>query len=249
MTETFLSGAQFDLPLYEGKPRTTYMICSTARCGSTLLCGLLQSTGCMGVPHEYFNLANHGQQLIGRLKTTPGLQVTMEEYLGYLVSHRTTDTGVFGLKAHINQCLPFFQNGLIAKYFGPVKYIAIRRRDLLGQAISLVIASQTSKWTSHETAAAAPAYSSEAIEKALTTSALHNSLWDQFFLVNGIEPCVVTYEDLLENPKGEVQKVIDYVGVDADPAVDLARAGLSQEANSLNRQWKDRFQETLRIQG
>lgn len=248
MTATFLSGVEFDLPLYEGTPLTTYMICSTPRCGSTLLCGLLQSTGCMGVPHEYFNLPNHGQQLIGRLKTTPGLNVTMEEYLGYLVSHRTTASGVFGIKAHINQCLPFFRNGLISKFLGQVKYIGIRRRDLLDQAISLVIASQSNKWTSHEQATAVPIYSSEAIEKSLTVGALQNCLWDQFFAANDIEPCLVFYEDLLEKPQQEVQKVIDYVGVAANPTISLAQAGLSKEANSTNREWKDRFRSELRIQ-
>src|SRR5947209_13992998 len=105
MAETFLSGPEFDLPLYEGKPRITYMICSTGRSGSTLLCSLLTNTGVMGVPHEYFNLSRHGQFLIKRLKDRADGEIPMEEYFDALVKHRTTPNGVFGIKAHINQCL------------------------------------------------------------------------------------------------------------------------------------------------
>ena len=107
MTETFLSGAEFDTPLYEGDPPIKYMICSTGRSGSTLLCSLLNNTGLMGVPHEYFHLSQHGKLLIQRLITNhESRDVTMKEYLETVMQHRTTPNGVFGIKGHFNQVKP-----------------------------------------------------------------------------------------------------------------------------------------------
>ena len=241
MAETFLSGAEFDLPPYDGKPRITYMICSTGRSGSTLLCSLLTNTGVMGVPHEYFNLSRHGQFLIKRLNSDAEKGIPIDVYFDAIVRHRTSPNGVFGIKAHINQCLRHYESGFISSYFGEIKHVFMRRRDSLGQAISLVIASQTGKWTSHEKSAAEPVYSREAIEKSLALTAYYDGLWDQFFAQNKIEPCRIFYEDILAKPNEEIQRVVDFVGVDVKVAINLEQAGLSREATSLNEEWRDRF--------
>lgn len=248
MFETFLSGAEFDTPPYEGEPRTKYMICSTGRSGSTLLCSLLHKTGVMGVPHEYFHLAQHGKLLIQRL-IDPGLSrnVTMREYLETIVRHRTTPNGVFGIKGHFNQCQPHFKSGLVGQFFGEMKYVAIRRRDMLAQAVSLVIASQTGKWTSHEEKQNEPSYSYERIEGAMSVGVFHNYLWDLFYDANNIEACIVYYEDILERPQEEIQRVVNFVGVEQEVSVDLSDAGLQKEATPLNLEWQERFRNELKI--
>jgi len=246
--ETFLTGAEFDTPVYEGDPPTKYMICSTGRSGSTLLCSLLHNTGVMGVPHEYFHFAQHGKLLIQRL-IDPKLSrnVTTTEYLDTIMRHRTTPNGVFGIKAHFNQCQSHFKSGLIYKHFGDMKYVAIRRRDMVAQAVSLVIASQTGKWTSHEKKQKEPIYSYENVEGAMTVGVFHNYMWDLFFQENGIEACIVYYEDLLERPSEEVQRVVDFVGVDAQVEVDLDQAGLQKEATQINLDWQESFRKELKI--
>jgi trehalose 2-sulfotransferase len=242
MTDTFLSGPEFDLPIYKGKPKKSYIICSTGRCGSTLLCSLLTNTRVMGVPHEYLNVSRHGQFLIKRLLPDHVGEVPMETYFDALVSRRTTSNGVFGLKAHFNQSLPQYTNGFIPWYFGPIKHVVIRRRDILGQAISLVIAAQTGKWTSHEKATAEPVYSHEDIAKSIEVTKYYNKLWDDLFVLNKIEPWTLYYEDLLERPQQEIQGVVDFVGVRADVDVNLEDAGLKREATPLNAEWRKRFQ-------
>jgi LPS sulfotransferase NodH len=241
MAETFLSGAEFDQPVYEGKPRRVYMICSTGRSGSTLLCSLLTNTGVMGVPHEYLNISRHGQFLITRFLGERDASVSMGEYFDAVVKHRTSPNGVFGIKAHSNQWLPYFKNGFLSGYFGDIKHVVIRRRDILGQAISLVIASQTGKWTSHEEQISEPIYDRGEIEKAIKVTEHYNEIWDKFFAHAEIEPCTVFYEDLLERPTEEIQGVLDFVGVDAKVSIDLEQAGLKREATALNQEWKDRF--------
>ncbi len=247
MSDAYLSGPEFDLPPFEGNPKTTYMICSTGRSGSTLLCDLLTKTGLLGVPHEYFNLPKHGQSLIRRLNSTGKQRITPDEYLDAIVRHRTSPNGVFGIKAHINQCLPHFTNGLIARHFGEIRYIRIRRHDLVAQAVSLVIADQTGQWTSHEDADSEPEYSREAIENAITVTLYHEFLWDEFFSVNNLMPCCVYYEDLLKDPESEVQKVTDFLGLEIEAKGDLSEPGLRKQTTALNQEWKERFQSGLLI--
>lgn len=248
MIETFLSGAEFDTPPYEGDPPVKYMICSTGRSGSTLLCSLLSNTGLMGVPHEYFHLGQHGRLMVQRLIDKDlSRNVTMKEYLTTIMRHRTTPNGVFGIKGHYNQCQPHFKSGVISRYFGDMKYVTIRRRDMVAQAVSLVIASQTGKWTSHEEKQKEPSYKYEEIEGAITIGAFHNCMWDLIFEENGIESCMVYYEDILERPTEEIQRVVDFVGIEADVSVDLTEAGLQKEATQINLEWQELFRKELKI--
>jgi len=247
MKETFLSGAEFDLPLYEHKLRGAYIICSTPRSGSTLLCALLKNTGVMGVPHEYFHLTEHAQILWKRLVPDAKSEITIVEYFNAMVRHRTSENGIFGLKAHINQCFPYYQNGFMSHFFGDIKHVAIRRRDTLGQAISSVIASQTGKWTSEEKASKAAEFAPELIEGALTTILYQNHLWQHFFQLNAIQPCVCYYEDLLENPSNEIQRILDFVGVESNIPVDIEKAGIRKEATQLNEDWRRRFNAAFKM--
>lgn len=247
MSTAFLNGPEFDLPPYEGKPTSPYIICSTARSGSTLLCDLLAATKVLGVPHEYLNIPKHGRQLIARLCQNSPEPASREEYFDVIQRHRTSANGVFGLKAHINQCLVFFQEGFLTGYFGDLKYIHIRRRDTLGQAISMSIATQTDSWTSHEKSTATPQYSDESLRGDISTILYHDYIWEQFFAVNQISPCTVFYEDLLEQPNVEVRRVADFLGVNDAPTVDLANTDLSRQAGGINDEWRQRFNQGLRI--
>ncbi len=183
-----------------------------------------------------------GQFLIKRLMQSTDPQTSMKDYFDAVVRHRTSPNGVFGVKAHSNQCLPHYQSGFIPWYFGEIKHVLIRRRDVLGQAISLVIAGQTGKWTSHEKQTKQAVYSHEAIDKSLQLTAYYNDLWDRFFTTTKIVPLPVFYEDLLDQPTEEIQRVVDFVGVDSKVSISLEDAGLEREATALNQEWRERFE-------
>ena len=95
----------------------SYLVCSTQRSGSTLLCELLRATAVAGVPDEYFErLRGTGlprqprqyfedpsvQDIAARLApTTPGRQEhpgEFESWFGYVLQRATTPNGVFGAK-------------------------------------------------------------------------------------------------------------------------------------------------------
>ena len=94
-----LSDKQFDCPPYDGE-RTYYIICSSARTGSYLLCHLLTNCGVMGVPAEYFTFFSDAKFLIERLKLQNKVKINIPEYVEALKNLRTTPNGVFGMKMH-----------------------------------------------------------------------------------------------------------------------------------------------------
>ncbi len=247
MGDSHFSELKYDLAPYEGKPKTYYMICSTGRSGSSLLCNLLIDTGVMGVPHEYFSFATHGMPLIKRfgIPISPSLDLDLNEYFAAIEKWRTTSNGVFGVKAHVNQCLQSFRNGFVKKHFRNLKFIHILRRNVVAQAVSLSIASQTGKWSSHGNQKQAAVYDFDQIFGCIRTTAGHNAMWDLFFSTNGISPHVVFYEDLLASPTEVIQGVVDYVGVNAKVTVSLANTALKKQGTELNKVWEERFKSEL----
>jgi len=246
--DSFLSGAEFDFAEYEGKPQKTYLICSTGRSGSTLLSSLLTNSGVMGAPHEYFHVAGHREPLIERFNIPAYQPDMMDKYFDAIIKYRTSPNGVFGLKAHITQCLKYFNNGFIKSYFGDIKFIFMLRRNTIAQAISLTIAGQTEKWTSHGTEKKQATYDFDKINRSFGLTSYQNALWERVFKANKITPHVIFYEDLLEAPTEQIQMIADFIGVDTKISIDLASAGLNKQATAQNREWDERFaDEILRI--
>ncbi|MBO9997394.1 MAG: hypothetical protein J7641_00055 [Cyanobacteria bacterium SID2] len=71
-------------------PKLAYAIVSTPRCGTTLLCSLLESTGVAGYPKEHLQRPSQLLTLQCRLDWV--------RYIQMLMTHNTTPNGVFGTK-------------------------------------------------------------------------------------------------------------------------------------------------------
>src|SRR3989442_2258947 len=74
------------------QPHTSYLICGTPRCGSSLLCEALINTGIAGQPEEYFLPRN---ELVWQERWGTS---TYAEYLANIIKQFTTPNGVFGAK-------------------------------------------------------------------------------------------------------------------------------------------------------
>jgi LPS sulfotransferase NodH len=118
------------MPLKE--PTKRYLICSTPRSGSTLLADLLDKTSFAGRPLEYFN--NVYVEDYARTSNTP--QLARQKYWSDLQRMRTTENGVFGVKAHLTQVQQWLgtnEISTIGKFLSGFEHlIFIRRRDKLG---------------------------------------------------------------------------------------------------------------------
>ena len=105
-----------------GHPRLSYLICTTPRSGSTLLCELLEGTGIAGRPDEYFQQLRStglpmsprdylgggadllpgvpvaGGQLVEHSLYDPRRFASFGDYVAWVKERATTDNGVLGFK-------------------------------------------------------------------------------------------------------------------------------------------------------
>ncbi|MFP5270392.1 Stf0 family sulfotransferase [Coleofasciculus sp.] len=131
----------------------SYIVCSTGRSGSTLLCSTLSDLGFCGKPLEYFHPAKIEKYIAQ--DSANGFQ----DYLSQVLQKGTSQNGIFGIKIHWEHFRNFIN--LARKYLGLSRqsdwqiistifpnpyFIYIWRRNLVKQAVSTEIAYQTQKW-------------------------------------------------------------------------------------------------------
>src|ERR1051326_865333 len=152
------------LPMAEVK--LSYVICTAPRTGSSLFCEALARMDVAGRPAEYFDI--HEQNEVYWRKQ---LEIRDDaEYLDKVLKAGTTSNGVFGLKLHYHQA-PALIAKLVAdrvarglpdkarsphpidtidlslrERLGDVRYIWLRRKNKIAQAISYYLAGKTEQW-------------------------------------------------------------------------------------------------------
>lgn len=226
---------EWDLDRYTERP-SVYVVASQPRSGSHYLAALLRQTGSAGVPLEYFHTA-HWNRWVKRCHRSNPLSA-----FRLLCQVRTTPNGVFGVKAHWRQFEMLCHLRLESEFFD-ARFVEITRHDTLGQAISLVIASQTGSWIGGQAAQSRPEFSVPAIQSAISQILIERSGWDRFFAYTGIEPLRVSYERLVENPDETLCRVCEHIGaqwtgVPGEEVTHVQRSQLSDE-------WRQRFLATL----
>ena len=227
-------GPDYDFPEFSGKPQS-YLIATTPRCGSHLLGHLLCATGVLGSPLEYFSKGRL-RDWQERLKAD-----THHDLFQKLFRKRTSPNGWFGVKAHWPQFQQILDDASVYDLFAFKRFIHIKRRDRLAQAISWVIAQQNAAWISFHEPTQEPTYDTAAIENALSVIDTQTAAWKQFFAAQGITPLVVIYEDLVANPDATIDGVLTHCGVDRDPTLARPTHTPQQQASARNQAWADRY--------
>ena len=229
-----------------------YLVCATPRTGSELLCTGLAASGQAGRPAEYLS-----RPYTEAYKLRFGLpHITMNGYWDFLLRHRTSPNGVFGLKMHYEYVPANFRDEggpiRLVKTFD--RLILLQRRDRVAQAISLWKANVTgiyrvSAGGGTTTPRKTPYYSYEEIAKRLETLVQHERSW-RTLLANVPERVIsLTYEELGENYAGAIRRVLTALGLDqaarsVDPAPQLVK-----QRQALDEEWKSRFLEEARNDG
>lgn len=205
-----------------------YAICGEPRVGSAFLARLIRSTGVLGDPFEFFN--------------TPALAKSAERdpaQLDRLVARASSANGVYGLKIFAHQ-FDRAEKSRWAEQLPALAFIHLERDDLLGQAISFVLARQTGRYQDYDKAIGAPRYDGGQIAVALARIAHNQARWRVWFARNAIAPLRLTYEELAADPHGAVVKVAALVGVEGARA-DPDSVNVSVLRDERNEEWRRRF--------
>lgn len=212
-----------------------YAICTAPRSGSNFLSQLLASTGVLGRPLEYFNGAGRRYFDDPAYPDDPVLQIERILVMG------ATPNGVYGLKIFAHQHDWIVDSIRWAELLPELRFVFLKRGDLLAQAISWVRAEQTGQYRHSQPARAEPSFDTDKIAASLTSIATEYARWELFFARNGIGPVRLFYEDVVRAPQAAVDRVADLFDLMGAAQVDADRVSVRVQRDALAEEWHRRF--------
>ncbi len=220
---------------------TTYVVCFTNRCGSNLLCQTLTATGLLGDPQEYFNYP-----FVKRMSKKRGIR-SLAEYAVELQADRSSANAVFGTKLGAGQLLYLAESGVIPHVLERPHFVWVRRRDVLAQAVSLSIATQTSQWTSESEGDRTADYDEVDILRRLRMITSANAQFEYFFGMCAVQPLILEYEDFCDDLLGTARAVADQLGVTERIDVPAEAITLTRQRNELNELFEAKIRASYRM--
>jgi trehalose 2-sulfotransferase len=247
-------------------PTSSFFICHTLRCGSTLLCDALSSTGVAGHAEEYFpERARDGTVFvaIGAALKDPSTwrfdwtTTPFEQCLDQVFRSGTTSNGVFASKVKWPN-MPYLGemlDGLPGRHdlslkerldaiFPNLRYVWVTRRDKVRQAISLVRARQSSQWTSMSTQegrSSAADYNFHIVDIALRGIVQEECAWEEYFTQAGITPFTVVYEDLVRNYEATVRRLLDHLEIELPASYVFPTPRLDKQSDAVSEVWVEHY--------
>lgn len=240
-----------------------YIICTSPRSGSTLLCHMLRETKGAGHPGSHF----HTPSLEGWLKAY-GLDRTVFDterkaisaVFEHAIARGKGRSDIFGLRLQ-QPSFDFFSDKLaslrpslptdrarVADMFGRCLFIHLARGNKVDQAVSYVKAQQSGLWhmapdgTEIERLSEPQelVYDPKAIARQLGLFQHMDQAWSQWFEQQKIEPLRLTYEALSLDPYATLSAIC--YRLDVVPKIPkTATPPVAKLADETSRDWAERF--------
>lgn len=235
------------------------VICATQRCGSTLFIEDILNTEILGRPKEHF---------LPWLREPLSADWALK--LNELYSISSSNNGVMSVKVMANQIYGIdkrlsriVDSNLIGIYpsfryhFQDAIWVWLRRKDVVAQAISRVMAEETKLYHAtfnkdDKTFASniqrgydkeynnTAEYNSEKILEYVTSIVLENLTWTKFFEDYEISPLNFIYEDVIRDTEAShLDALVKAAGI-TERLVKKPRT-LTKLGNARNLVWRDRF--------
>ncbi|MEX0338007.1 MAG: Stf0 family sulfotransferase [Arenibacterium sp.] len=240
-----------------------YVICTSPRSGSTLLCKLLQEAGNAGLPESYFHepslekwLDAYGLQKNDFNNDQDALHAVFDA----VRERGTGKSDIFGLRLQ-RHSFAFFAEQLAVLFpsrgndksrfeaaFGKTLFVHLTRENKLDQAISYVRARQTGLWhiapdgTELERLGPprAPQYDGAAISAKRQEFVRMDADWTAWFEKQHITPLRIPYDTLSSAPYTTCARLLRALGREAEP-VNERTPPVAKLADHINQDWADRF--------
>jgi LPS sulfotransferase NodH len=227
----------------------TYIIASTVRTGSYLLCEGLEATGRAGRPAEAF-CPDHRAGYCQRWNLP--VEASFGDYFRAVIENGRTPNGVYGVKIHAHHLEPLARESgfagepfqVLPHLFPEAKYIDLRRQDRRAQAISYYRATVTNEWWRIHGVVNTYVRETEAPFDAVAICAFEDRLaeqqasWDRFFATEKIEPLRMDYETLCRDYRGELARALAFLGQDSALAAKLPKPRLVRQADEITEAWR-----------
>lgn len=241
----------------------SYVICTSPRSGSTLLCQLLTETGKTGNPNSHFHEPSISDWLEDYNLSADqfeGKKDTLEAIFDAARSRGTNKTGMFGLRIQrksfdfltqqmdiLYPSLPSDRERFLAA-FGNTLFIHLTRPNKLEQAISFVKAEQSGLWHKAQDGTEIerlsdhkePTYDATQISQQLSQLTTYDEAWEEWFQKENITPLRITYDELAENPLEILSKIVRELGLDQKITQGI-KPTVAKLADATSQIWADRF--------
>jgi len=241
----------------------SYVICTTPRSGSTLLCNLMKSTGQAGQPESYFrqqSIRYWIEQLNVPVQDIAAEPEIDNAYLEAIRREGAGNTDCFGLRLmwesldNLSNCLEGFYPDLsddAARFdiaFGQPKYLHLSRGDKVAQAVSLLKAEQTGLWhigsggveLERTGPPCTPVYDRARIAKIVTDLELQYAGWTEWFEKYRLNPVRINYETLSASPKLVLAGILSALGIAPEISTNVEPA-TAKLADEVSAQWISRY--------
>jgi trehalose 2-sulfotransferase len=224
-----------------------YIIASTPRSGSSLLCEGLCASGVAGRPAEVF-APDFRDPWYSRWKVRR--EARFEEYLEAALRFGTTPNGIYAMKIQwmhvpvlaVDARYIGSPEGVLDSLFPGATFVNIVRRDRRAQAISWFRACETNEWFRTESTKA-PDNSKRRLDiERVRYLECHldgqQSSWERYFRDRNIQPLIVEYERLANGYRGEIARVLAFLGLDPAQGLEIPNARLFRQADSISEAWR-----------
>lgn len=196
--------------------RRRYAILCSPRSGSTLLSRALYKSQVAGDPLEYLNKHLLAQ---ARLRYEDP-KMGYSEFIRKAESSRTSMNGLFGIQLHYSQFVTAISSEAHdANYVSFLKrfdkFLWVRRKDKIAQAVSFAIAKKSRAWSSEDvsiTSLSCDDFSTLELMKALRVVVGDDLGWQALTNHLSLQAEVLWYEDMVENFGGSVNRALRHIG-------------------------------------
>ncbi|HTW25981.1 MAG TPA: Stf0 family sulfotransferase [Acetobacteraceae bacterium] len=232
----------YDWDRYDNAKVDAFLLCFANRSGSTYLANHMASLGVFSERtlhnnFEYFT----GPIILNFLRQNPDAR--FPEFMAHLIKNFTSQSGYFSAKLSIDIVVWLTRTGAMARCFRAPRFLTIIRRNIIAQAISHVIAMQTSQWTSlKRTKDATLTFNPDEIAASVRRIAVGRALSEVFFTFHGITPIEFVYEDIVADPtliRTTLSGIVDPSRMNNVPPP----LRLERQATGLNAEWEERFRQ------